>query len=59
MSTVIASLHGQFRDRFAELAETPTILKGLDFARPRMSAALFHYVTRSWIFTAKIGARRA
>jgi len=51
--------HGQLRDRFADLAETPAILKAFEFARTRMSPVLFNHVTRSWIFAAKIGARRA
>lgn len=59
MSTVITLSHGQLRERFAELAETPAVLKAFDFARARMSPVLFNHVTRSWIFAAKIGARRA
>ena len=50
--------HGQLRARFADLTETPAILKAFDFARDRMSPVLFNHVTRSWIFAAKIGARR-
>ena len=60
LSSVSAALsHGQLRDRFADLAETPAILKAFDFARTRMSPVLFNHVTRSWIFAAKLGTRRA
>ncbi len=52
MSTVITLSHGQLRERFAELAETPAVLKAFDFARARMSPVLFNHVTRSWIFAA-------
>ena len=51
--------YGQLRDRFVDLAKTPAILKAFDFARTRMSPVLFNHVTRSWIFAAKLGARRA
>lgn len=51
--------HRQLRDRFPELVETPAILLAYDFARTRMPPVLFNHVTRSWIFAAKIGARRA
>jgi HD superfamily phosphodiesterase len=50
--------YGQLRERFPELSETSAILKAFDFARERMPPVLFNHVTRSWIFAAKIGARR-
>lgn len=60
--TILGSVtlsHGQLCDRFDDLVETPAILKAFDFARMRMSPVLFNHVTRSWIFAAKLGARRA
>lgn len=59
MSKTIALSHPQLHERFAELAETPAILKAFALAQERMSPVLFNHVTRSWIFAAKIGAQRA
>ena len=55
----IALSHAHLRERFAEIPETPAILKAFTFAQERMSPVLFNHVTRSWIFAAKIGAQRA
>lgn len=50
--------HAELRGLFAELPETPVILRAFDYTRERMPPVLFNHVTRSWIFAAKLGAKR-
>lgn len=48
----------ELRGVFSDLPDSPVILRAFEFARGRMPHSMFNHVTRSWIFAAKVGARR-
>lgn len=50
--------YAELRNIFSELPDSPVITRAFDFARERMPDSIFNHVTRSWIFAAKVGARR-
>jgi hypothetical protein len=48
----------ELRGVFNDLPDSLVIQRAFGFARQRMPHTLFNHVTRSWIFAAKVGARR-